>query len=80
MLDKNVTKYININEKMIIAGQTSGGIWYIKELPANNTQELEQLIGECNKICNHYNQQNTNVKKTKNKALPPTPTKGKGME
>lgn len=51
MLDK----YINIKDKQIIAGQTSSGIWYIKELPANNTHEMDQLINECNSICNKYN-------------------------
>lgn len=70
MLDK----YIKINERVIIAGQTSGGIWYIKELPAQDTKELDALIGEANRICNKYNQG------VKNKKLPPSPTTGKGLK
>ena len=61
MLDK----YIKINEAMIICGQTSGGLWYCKELPANDTKELDQLIGEVNKILNKYNSSNETVDKKK---------------
>jgi len=67
MLDQ----YIKINEKCITAGQTSNGIWYIKELPCNDTKELERLIVECNRICNRYN----TVKKEK--TSPKTPKKEK---
>jgi len=74
MLDK----YIKINDKEIIAGQTSGGIWYIKELPAENPKQLDALIGELNIICNKYNKQNDGSKK--NKKLPSPPTKGKGLD
>lgn len=51
MLDK----YIKINEKQIICGQTSSGVWYCKELPANTTAELRVMIGEVNDILNSYN-------------------------
>ena len=51
MLDK----YIKINEKQIICGQTSSGVWYCKELPANTTAELRVMIGEVNDIFNSYN-------------------------
>lgn len=65
MLDK----YITIKEKTIVAGQSAAGTWYIKELPAENTKELEKLIGECNRICNKYNK--------KEKTPPATPKKEK---
>jgi len=67
MLDR----YINIKDRIIIAGQSSGGIWYIKELPAENTKELKKLMGECNQICNQYNK--------KEKTSTP-PSKGKGLD
>jgi hypothetical protein len=51
MLDK----YIKINDKQIIAGQTSGGIWYCKELPANTVLELKHLINEVNMVLNQFN-------------------------
>lgn len=51
MLDK----YIKVNEKQIVCGQTSSGVWYCKELPANDTKELDKLIGEVNSILNKYN-------------------------
>ena len=49
-------KYIKINDKQIVAGQTSAGIWYCKELPANTTKELKTLIGEINSILNKANE------------------------
>ena len=68
MLDK----YIKINDKQIIAGQTSSGIWYCKELPANTPEELETLIGKINNIFNEYNkkekeQEDSSQKKSKGK-------------
>ena len=48
-------KYIVINETKIICGQTGSGTWYCKELPANNTKELDGLIAEVNGIMNKYN-------------------------
>jgi len=48
-------KYIMIKDNKILCGQTSGGIWYCKELPANDMRELNFLIGETNKILNKYN-------------------------
>jgi len=45
MFDKYVKK---INEKKIVAGQTSSGVWYCKELVAETTTELKLLIGEVN--------------------------------
>lgn len=49
-------KYIKINEKQIIAGQTAAGVWYCKELPANTTKELRNLISEINIILNKANE------------------------
>ena len=54
MLDR----YIKINDKQIIAGQNSSGIWYCKELPANTVLELKHLINEINIILNIYNDEN----------------------
>ena len=48
-------KYITIKESKILCGQTSSGIWYCKELPAETTAELKVLIGEVNTILNKYN-------------------------
>ena len=48
-------KFKIINEAKIICGQTSSGTWYCKELPANNTKELDHLISEINSILNKYN-------------------------
>ena len=56
MLDK----YITINDRPIVVGQSSNGFWYTKELVADTTKEADGLMGEMNKICNKYN------KKTKN--------------
>lgn len=69
MLDK----YKIIKEGNILAKQTSGGLWYCSELPAKTPKELDELIGEVNRIFNKYNE--VNVKK-KEKIKP----KVKGME
>jgi hypothetical protein len=61
MLDK----YIKINDKQIIAGQNSSGIWYCKELPANTTTELDGLINIVNSILNKYNSEVEVKKKPK---------------
>ena len=45
-------KYLVINEAKIICGQTAGGTWYCKELPAKDTHEADVLIGEINNILN----------------------------
>jgi hypothetical protein len=58
-------KYVKVNEKRIVAGQTSNGVWYCKELIAETTKELNQLISEVNKILNEYNA----IKDEKNKKL-----------
>jgi len=55
VLDKNITKYIKINERQIICGQNSNGIWYCKELPCDQIDQLDSLIGEVNKVMNKYN-------------------------
>jgi len=62
-------KYIQKNEKKIIAGQTSNGVWYCKEIIAETPTELKLLIGDVNKILNDYNMDNKKEKKT------PTPPK-----
>lgn len=59
MLDK----YIKINEKEIIVGQTSKGIWYCKELPCNELKDLDEIIGKTNTILNKYNTSSKSKKK-----------------
>jgi hypothetical protein len=54
-------RYIKVNDRQIIAGQTNNGFWYCKELKAENPSEVRFLIGEVNKILNEYN--NTEDKK-----------------
>jgi len=57
-------KYIMIKDTKIVCGQNAGGTWYCKELPAENTQELDLLIGDVNGILNKYN---ADMKQTKTK-------------
>ena len=65
-------KYITIKESKIIAKQTSSGIWYCSELPADNVKELDALIGEVNQVLNKYNKQSGVGKKP----TPSSATKG----
>jgi len=60
-------RYIKINEKRIIAGQTSSGMWYCKELIAEDTKELKELIGNVNLILNEYNNEKNIVMDVKKK-------------
>jgi len=62
-------KYIKINEKRIIAGQTSSGVWYCKELIAETTEELKTMIGEVNTILNTFNTGNETKKPSKGKKV-----------
>lgn len=56
-------KYIMIKDNKIVVGQNATtGAWYCKELPAENTQELDTLI---NDICGILNKYNKKEKKTK---------------
>jgi hypothetical protein len=48
-------KYVKVNDKKIVAGQTSSGVWYCKEAVAETTGELKSLLSEINKILNEYN-------------------------
>lgn len=63
MLDK----YIKINEKVIVSKQTSNGVWYCSELPAENPKEADHLIGEMNKVYNKYNKKEKAIMPTKEK-------------
>lgn len=67
-------KFISIKESKIIAKQTSTGIWYCSELPADNVKELDALIGEVNKVLNKYNKKGVEKKTT------PTKPEVKGLE
>ena len=63
--------YNKINDKQIILGQTSSGIWYCKELPCDCVKQADKKIGEINKVLNKYNQckkektKETQIKETK---------------
>ena len=72
MLDK----YITIKDKPITCGQTSNGIWYCKELPAETVKELDVLIGEINQILNKYN----NKQETKKSKKPILTKNVKGLD
>ena len=48
-------KYITIKESKIVAKQTSNGVWYCSELPADTVRDLDVLIGEVNTVLNKYN-------------------------
>lgn len=74
MLDK----YIKIGEKTITCGQTSSGIWYCKELPAENPKEADKLIGQMNTIFNKYNKV-TSSKEGKKEPSPPSSLPGVKM-
>lgn len=67
MLDK----YIKINERIIISGQTSTGVWYCKELPAKDTREADLLIGEMNRVYNKYNKKTKDAKGSQKKTEKP---------
>lgn len=63
MLDK-ITKYINVNEKQIILGQNNSGIWYCKELPCKNLDEVKDNINKINEALNEANIKEEEEKKT----------------
>lgn len=69
--------YNKINDKQIILGQTSSGIWYCKELPCDCVKQADKKIGEINKVLNKYNvcKKEKTVSKKK-EAKPPV----KGLE
>lgn len=49
-------KYITIRESKIVCGQrATDGLWYCKELPADNSNELGELITAVNKVLNKHN-------------------------
>jgi len=62
MLDR----YIKVNEKKIVAGQTAAGVWYCKELVAETPSHLKQLVADVNNILNEYNAESKNEKPKKN--------------
>lgn len=57
--------YNKINDRQIILGQTSSGIWYCKELPCDCVKQAEKKIGKLNKVLNEYNQCINKEKKEK---------------
>ena len=61
-------KYLVIKENKILCGQNATtGTWYCKELPADSTQELDNLINDINKILNKYNKKEKNTPATPKK-------------
>lgn len=66
MLDK----YIQVKESKIIAKQTSSGLWYCSELPAETVKELDALIGEVNRVLNKYNRKEKTPTRVKEKKPP----------
>jgi len=62
--DKMFEKYIMIKDKQIIAKQTSNGLWYCSELPANSVEELDLLISKVNNVLNKYNKGEENGSST----------------
>jgi hypothetical protein len=61
-------KYIMIKDTKIEAKQTSTGIWYCSNLPAENVRELDALIGDVNKVLNKYNKKEKDKSDTRNKS------------
>ena len=67
MLDK----YIKINEKVIESKQTSSGIWYCSNVSAETPKEMDNLIGELNKVYNKYNKKEKSTPATLKKEKTP---------
>ena len=66
MLDK----YIKINEKVIESKQTSAGVWYCSSVTSETVKEMDQLIGELNKVYNKYNKKEKNPHTPKKEKTP----------
>ena len=63
--------YNKINDRQIILGQTSSGIWYCKELPCECVKQAEKRIGELNKVLNKYNVCKKQKTSSKKETTPP---------
>jgi len=50
----DINKYITIEENGK-AGQTSGGVWYCKEIPFSDDIDLKDKINKINKVLNEAN-------------------------
>lgn len=55
MLDKNVTKYINISDPKYTWGQKADGTWYCKEFKTNTIDEAKTDINNINTMLNNFN-------------------------
>ena len=66
VLDKNVTKYIQMNGHEIIVGQDARSKeWYCKELPCKDCDDADKQISSMNQVLNKYNKPvKRNEKKT----------------
>lgn len=47
-------KKLDFDDK-IKCGQNCNGLWYCKEINANDVKELDFLIGDVNRVLNKYN-------------------------
>jgi len=56
-------KYVKVNEKKIVAGQTSAGVWYCKEVVCETSEELKKMIADINSILNSFNNKVDKTKK-----------------
>ena len=54
-LVKMLDTYKMIQEKDVMVGQTSAGVWYCKELHASDPREAGKLMGEMNRELNKVN-------------------------
>ena len=59
MLDR----YFKIEVEKVKARQNADGTWVCSEVKANSVKELDNMIGEINKVLNKYNKENGEKKK-----------------
>ena len=65
MLDKNITKYINLSDPKYTWGQKSDGSWYCKEFKTDTIDEADENINMINDMLNKYNQKDKTCCKEK---------------
>jgi hypothetical protein len=65
----DVNKYITIDENGKAGQDGKTGMWYCKEVPFKDEEELDKKIGRINKILNKHNkaQEKKNAPKGNNK-------------
>jgi len=60
---KMLDRYFKIEVEKVKARQNADGTWVCSEVKANSVKELDNMIGEINRILNKYNK--CNEKKAK---------------